>query len=197
MRISDWSSDVCSSDLLKPDSLRFRGLRDLEALGLALARAVGLDAAHALPVTVANRQALLIERYDRTSGSDGAIQRLHQEDFCQAMGYPGELKYEAQGGPGLAACSQLVRRLGFGPRAIQGLLDWVAYNALIGNADAHAQNLALICDQDGHRQLAPFYAMVPTLGMPESLSDRSTPLRFAAAEDLLPTPHPTPHRSPL
>src|SRR3546814_1561572 len=99
MRISDWSSDVCSSDLLKPDSLRFRGLRDLEALGLALARAVGLDAAHALPVTVANRQALLIERYDRTSGSDGAIQRLHQEDFCQAMGYPGELKYEAQGGP--------------------------------------------------------------------------------------------------
>src|SRR3546814_5551786 len=134
MRISDWSSDVCSSDLLKPDSLRFRGLRDLEALGLALARAVGLDAAHALAVTVANRQALLIERYDRTSGSDGAIQRLHQEDFCQAMGYPGELKYEAQGGPGLAACSQLVRRLGFGPRAIQGLLDWVAYNALIGNA---------------------------------------------------------------
>src|SRR3546814_10177183 len=88
----------------------------LPILGLALARAVGLDAAHALPVTVANRQALLIERYDRTSGSDGAIQRLHQEDFCQAMGYPGELKYEAQGGPGLAACSQLVRRLGFGPK---------------------------------------------------------------------------------
>src|SRR3546814_12489025 len=133
----------------------------MDALGLALARADGLDAAHALPVTDANRQALLIERYDRTSGSDGAIQRLHQEDFCQAMGYPGELKYEAQGGPGLAACSQLVRRLGFGPRAIQGLLDWVAYNALIGNADATAQNLALLCDQQGTAQLAPFYTMVP------------------------------------
>src|SRR3546814_19185138 len=98
------------------------------------------------------------------------------------MGYPGELKYEAQGGPGLAACSQLVRRLGFGPRAIQGLLDWVAYNALIGNADAHATNLALICDQDGHRQLAPFYDMVPTFVMPESLIDRRPALRVGEAE---------------
>src|SRR3546814_20080437 len=116
MRISDWSSDVCSSDLLKPDSLRFRGLRDLEALGLALARAVGLDAPHALPVTVANRQALLIHRSDRTSGSDGALQRLHQEAFFQALGYPGDLTYEAQDAPGLASCSHLVGQPACGPR---------------------------------------------------------------------------------
>src|SRR3546814_12145140 len=143
MRISDWSSDVCSSDLLKPDSLRFRGLRDLEALGLALARAVGLDAAHALPVTVANRQALLIERYDRTSGSDGAIQRLHHEDFCQAMGYAGALKYENQAGPGLAACSQLARALAFGPRPTQGLLDCVASHPLIATPHPRAKQGAL------------------------------------------------------
>src|SRR3546814_15957068 len=98
------------------------------------------------------------------------------------MGYPGELKYEAQGGPGLAACSQLVRRLGFGPRAIQGLLDWVAYNALIGNADAHAKNFALISDQDGHRPPAPFYAMVPTLLTPARLiySQPTLPVRQSA-----------------
>src|SRR3546814_20646634 len=100
------------------------------------------------------------------------------------MGYPGELKYEAQGGPGLAACSQLVRRLGFGPRAIQGLLDWVAYNALIGNADAHAKNLALICDQDGPRQLAPFYHMVPTFIIPGSLHQRRPALRDGEDECL-------------
>src|SRR3546814_2867383 len=139
MRISDWSSDVCSSDLLKPDSRRFRGLRDAGALGLALAGRVGLDAASARLVDVQERPALLIERYDRVRASDGTRQRLHQEDFCQVLGYPEGLKYEASGGPGLAAISALVRKLALGPKAVQGVLDWVVFNALIGNADAHAK----------------------------------------------------------
>nr|WP_273544210.1 HipA domain-containing protein [Luteimonas saliphila] len=175
-------SDESSTHILKPDSRRFRGLRDLEALGLALARAIGLDAAHARPVEVANHPALLIERYDRTSGADGATLRLHQEDFCQALGYPGELKYEGQGGPGLVACSQLVRRLGLGPVAVQGLLDWVVFNALIGNADAHAKNLALLCDHKGRRRLAPLYDLVPTLVLPESLIDRAPALRIGTTQ---------------
>lgn len=174
--------DESSTHILKPDSRRFRGLRDLEALGLALANAVGLNAAHAAPVEVANRPALLIQRYDRTTDADGATLRLHQEDFCQALGYPGELKYESQGGPGLTTCSQLVRRLGLGPAAVQGLLDWVAFNALIGNADAHAKNLALLCDHDGRRRLAPFYDLVPTLVLPESLIDHTPALRIGAAQ---------------
>ncbi|KAB8185244.1 type II toxin-antitoxin system HipA family toxin [Lysobacter maris] len=170
-----------STHILKPDSRRFRGLRDLEALGLALARAVGLDAAHAVPVEVAGRPALLIERYDRRTDTDGRTRRLHQEDFCQALGYPGELKYQIQGGPDLATCSQLIRRLALGPGAVQGLLDWVAFNALIGNADAHAKNLALLCDRDGRRRLAPFYDLVPTLVLPESLIERTPALRIGQA----------------
>lgn len=35
-----------------------------------------------------NRPALLIERYDRIRAADGTLKRLHQEDFCQALGYP-------------------------------------------------------------------------------------------------------------
>ena len=170
-----------STHILKPDSHRFRGLRDLEALGLALARATNLRAADAIPVQVANWPALLIERYDRTPGLDGKPLRLHQEDFFQALGYPGELKYESQGGPGLAACSRLIRSLGLGPAAVQGLLDWVAFNALIGNADAHAKNLALLCGRDGRIQLAPFYDLVPTLTLPERLVDRTPALRIGAA----------------
>ncbi|TMN24162.1 type II toxin-antitoxin system HipA family toxin [Pseudoxanthomonas sp. X-1] len=170
-----------STHILKPDSRRFRGLRDLEALGLTLARAIGLDAAYVVPIEVANRPALLIERYDRKTDPEGDTQRLHQEDFCQALGYPSELKYEVQGGPGLLACSRLVRQLGLGPIAVQGLLDWVAFNALIGNADAHAKNLALLCDNNGRRQLAPFYDLVPTLALPESLIDRTPALRIGEA----------------
>lgn len=174
--------DEPSTHILKPDSRQFRGLRDLEALGLALARAVGLNVAHAEPIELAGREALLIERYDRVPAIDGSAQRLHQEDFCQALGYPGELKYESQGGPDLAACSALIRRLRLGPAAVQGLLDWTVFNALIGNADAHAKNLALLCDRSGSRQLAPFYDLVPTFVLPESLVERTPALRIGGAE---------------
>ncbi len=169
-----------STHILKPDSRRFRGLRDLEALGLALARAIGLPVAPSRPVQVMDRPALLIQRYDRTKDG-GQIQRLHQEDFCQALGYPGEMKYESQGGPGFSRCSALIRQLGLGPAAVQGLLDWAVFNALIGNADAHAKNLALLCDRKGHRRLAPFYDLVPTMVLPETLIERAPALRIGVA----------------
>ncbi|MFA7487200.1 MAG: type II toxin-antitoxin system HipA family toxin [Lysobacteraceae bacterium] len=170
-----------STHILKPDSRRFRGLRDAEALGLALARTVGLDVADGRLVNVLGRPALLIERYDRLRTPDGTLHRLHQEDFCQALGYPDGLKYEAGGGPGLAACSALVRRLALGPAAVQGLLDWVVFNVLIGNADAHAKNLSMLCDRDGRRWLAPLYDLVPTVYLPESLVDRTPAMRIGAA----------------
>ncbi len=171
-----------SSHILKPDSRRFRGLCELEALGLALARAVGLRTASANPVEIAGHRALLVERYDRIATTDAGTRRLHQEDFCQALGYPPELKYESQGGPGLAQCSALIRDLRLGPVAVQGLLDWVVFNALIGNADAHGKNLALLCDRDGRRSLAPFYDLVPTLTLPERLVERTPAMRIGAAE---------------
>jgi serine/threonine-protein kinase HipA len=162
--------------------MRLRGLRDLEALGLALARAIGLDAVQASLVDVAGHKMLLLERYDRHVKNDH-LQRLHQEDFCQALGYPGELKYEAGGGPSLAQFARLVRQqLRLGPSAVQALLDWVAFNAVIGNADAHAKNLALLCDRDGRRHLAPFYDLVPTIAISERLVDRKPALRIGASD---------------
>lgn len=170
-----------TTHILKPDSLRLRGLRDFEAFGLALARAVGLATASSSIVTIAGHKALLIERYDRQIAADGRLTRLHQEDFCQALGYPGELKYEAGGGPSLAQCANLIRQLRLGPAAVQSLLDWVVFNAVIGNADAHAKNLALLCGADGRRRVAPFYDLVPTIVLPERLVDRRPALAIGNA----------------
>jgi serine/threonine-protein kinase HipA len=173
-----------TTHIFKPESTRLRGLRDLEALGLALARAIGLNALEASIIEVSGRKGLLVERYDRIV-RDGNLVRLHQEDFCQALGYPGELKYEAGGGPSLAQCANLVRqRLRLGPAAVQGLLDWVIYNAVIGNADAHAKNLALLCDPDGRRSLAPFYDLVPTIAFSSRLVDRTPALRIGDCEHM-------------
>ena len=78
---------------------------------MALAEAMQLKPAHALIHKVEDREFLLIERYDRILGSDGNRERLHQEDFCQALGVVSEMKYQNEGGPKLAQCFDLVRRL--------------------------------------------------------------------------------------
>ena len=110
---------------------------------------------------------MLIERYDRVADAQGHWQRLHQEDFCQALGIAPEMKYQNEGGPDLSQCFDLVRRV-TRPSAPQilRLLDYVIFNALIGNHDAHAKNFSLL--YSGKTVLAPFYdtlstAVYPTL----------------------------------
>jgi len=75
----------------------------------------------------------------------GRLLRQHQEDFCQALGVIPELKYQNEGGPDLAQCFDLVRRVTrpSAPQVLR-LLDYVVFNALIGNHDAHAKNFSLL-----------------------------------------------------
>ncbi|MBE1159715.1 HipA domain-containing protein [Dyella sp. 7MK23] len=171
-----------TTHILKPDSLRIPGLRALEAFGLRLAKAIDLDVIQVQMIEVADVKALLVERYDRELDAVGELTRLHQEDFCQALGYPGELKYEASGGPSLAQCARLIRESRLGPAAVKGLLDWLLFNVLMGNADAHAKNLALLCDRKGRRKLAPFYDLVPTIAIAEQFVERQPALRIGTSD---------------
>jgi serine/threonine-protein kinase HipA len=78
------------------------------------------------------------------------------------------MKYQNEDGPDLAQCFDLVRRA-TRPSAPQilRLLDYVIFNALIGNHDAHAKNFSLLY-LGKTPVLAPFYdtlstAVYPTL----------------------------------
>jgi len=109
----------------------------------------------------------IVERYDREHSREGEILRLHQEDFCQALGILPEQKYEAEGGPSLARCFALVKEQSAAPAVDQrALFLWVVFNMLIGNADAHAKNLAILFTAAGPR-LAPFYDLISTLVYPD------------------------------
>jgi hypothetical protein len=79
-----------------------------EALCLAIGQELGIEAVTAAPRRVLGREYLLIERYGRRV--DDRPMRLHQEDFCQALGISTERKYQAEGGPSLAGCFALLRR---------------------------------------------------------------------------------------
>jgi len=156
-----------TTHILKPAIERFAGTTENEALVMKLAAAVGLDVAAVELRTAGSRPFLLVTRYDRTTDDRGVQRRLHQEDFCQAMGIAPETKYEKEGGPTLARCFELLRRAATRPAVdVLKLVDAVIFNVIAGNADAHGKNFSLLYTDDELR-LAPLYDLLCTASYPE------------------------------
>ncbi len=157
--------NAASTHLLKISSGDFPDLVQNELFCLTLAGKVGLNVPHA-EMAATGTPILLVERYDRLVGPEGRIQRLHQEDFCQALGIPPESKYENEGGPSLARMFEALSRGSRSPLPDKrDLLIWVLFNFIIGNADAHAKNVSFLYGKTGDRggrRLAPFYDLVCT-----------------------------------
>jgi serine/threonine-protein kinase HipA len=133
-----------------------------EAFCMHLAARVGLNVPEATVVRAGDARVYMVARYDRQRAESGSLVRLHQEDFCQALGIPPELKYEKEGGPGFSVCFELVREWSSEPLAdAAALLRWTLFNFLIGNADAHGKNLSFLYAA-GRVRLAPFYDLLST-----------------------------------
>jgi serine/threonine-protein kinase HipA len=131
-----------------------------EAYCMTLATESGLEAASVEPRRVGDHEFLLVRRYDRSA--DGQA-RIHQEDFCQALGIGPAEKYEGEGGPGVADCASLLRRNSEAPVVdIPEFLDCLIFNFLIGNHDAHGKNFSLLLDGPRAIRLAPFYDLIST-----------------------------------
>ena len=148
-----------STHILKPAHRLLPAALENEALCLAIARECGLPVAAATIETFADRQALVVERYDRTG--DVPARRIHQEDMCQATGRSPRAKYEEDGGPGLRDCARLIVQWGDEADLLR-LLDLTTLNVAIGNADAHGKNISLMHTDGGRIQLAPAYDLLCT-----------------------------------
>jgi serine/threonine-protein kinase HipA len=123
---------------------------------------------------------LLVERYDRyhrqVLEGKPVLERLHQEDFCQAQNIVSERKYQKEGGPSLKLCFALLREVSSSPVIdLARLLDAVIYNCLVGNNDAHGKNFSLIYTGAGAAEmnfrLSPLYDIVSTVYYPELSHD--------------------------
>lgn len=137
-----------------------------EVACLRLAQAAGLDAPEVLVLTDPE-PVMLIARYDRIIEGQG-IQRLHQLDLCQLSGVLPDQKYQADGGPGFADVFAQIDRHSAMP-ALDRLkaVDWLLYNYLIGNADAHGKNLSMLYGPDGRMRLAPIYDLLSLAHWPQ------------------------------
>ena len=155
-----------TTHILKPAIGRYPHTTENEALVMTLAAAVGVPVAPVQARTVAGRPYLLVTRYDRHFDESGKAYRLHQEDFCQALGIPPERKYAAEDGPTFKTSFELLRRAATVPAvAVLAFLDVAIFNVIVGNADAHGKNFSVLC-QPGAVTLAPFYDLLSTVAYP-------------------------------
>lgn len=152
-----------SSHILKFELADYRHVPAYETFTTQLGSAIGLPVVDIVLRAVRRTRYVQIARYDRVWDRQGAIQRLHQEDFCQALAYGHEKKYQEHGGPSFAQCYRLVQDASSEPALdAQHLLRWKIFNVLAGNSDGHAKNLSLVHLPDGNTRLAPFYDLVCT-----------------------------------
>lgn len=161
-RISIPLSNSPSTHILKPTNERFKDLHYNEIFCMSLARKIGLQVAKIELKNISGIEFLLIERYDRIIENDEIV-RLHQEDFCQAIGIVPEQKYQNEGGPSLKSCFELIRRASTIPALdLERLIKAVIFNLLIGNCDAHGKNFSLLYQKEGIT-LSPLYDLINTL----------------------------------
>lgn len=150
-----------SNYIIKPAIEDLDGTVENEAFCMALAHEVGLEVPRSFIHQHEETRVFVVKRYDRVTTAVGT-KRLHQEDFCQALQIPPEYKYETEGGPSLAACFNLLRNASIrSGKDVLSLLNWVIFNCLIGNSDAHGKNISLLLLPEGP-MLAPFYDLLST-----------------------------------
>jgi serine/threonine-protein kinase HipA len=163
-----------SSHILKVDDALRPGLVAAEAECLRLAARVGLTRVEVELDTIAERLCLVVSRFDRQIDPDGAtVRRIHQEDLCQALARNpdaarGRGKYQDAGGPSLREAAELLDLYSANPQEqLDRLLATATFTVLIGNADAHGKNLALLHPTPETVELAPLYDTVPTVLWPK------------------------------
>ena len=114
------------------------------------------------------RTALVVPRFDRQPAADGTwLVQLPQEDLAQVCGVGPDTKYEADGGPGIAA---VLERLLGSAQATADRLDFFRTQALfwmLAAVDGHAKNCSVFIEPRGHFRLTPRYDVLsacPELG---------------------------------
>ncbi len=170
-----------STHISKPVMPRHPDSVHNEFFCMKLAKEIGFDVAEVFFKTLDDLPYLLIRRYDRAKAQGHTI-RLHQEDFCQALGLLPEQKYQGiEGGPGIATCKELITRHSSQAASDQyKFLRAVIFNYLIGNSDAHGKNFSFLY-KSGQTRLAPLYDLISTCCYPEI--DHEMAMRIGKSKD--------------
>jgi len=161
-----------TTHIIKITNKQFQNLLENELFCMRLGKETKLDVPYVKLYEAEERPYLEIERYDRST-KNGIVKRIHQEDFCQALGMLSDQKYQFSSGASIKNCYKVIESFSSNHITdINRFLEWVTFNYLIGNTDAHAKNISLLHTDSGIK-LAPFYDLLSVEAYPKKVVDHS------------------------
>ncbi|BBX11918.1 MULTISPECIES: type II toxin-antitoxin system HipA family toxin [Mycobacteriaceae] len=153
-----------STHIVKPGVARLMHQAVVEYATMQVAARLGLLVAATELADFAGETAIVISRFDRYHDPTSAVHRLHQVDFCQAMGRMPVNKYEERNGPRTAELATMLRRESArAEQDVHRFSDAVLFNYVVGAPDAHAKNFALLYPPRGGPRMAPLYDLSSAL----------------------------------
>ncbi|WED42020.1 HipA domain-containing protein [Legionella cardiaca] len=186
---------LCSTHILKFETQKLSSLVLNEYLSMKLAKRCALNVANVQMKRFGKNPALLVERFDRKLIATNKVARRHLIDGCQALNLPPEYKYEQNFGNSRDVAHirdgvSLPKLFYFANQSVnpaktkQQILDWVLFNILIFNCDAHGKNISFFVGPNGI-SLAPFYDLVNIKMYPEFEHDLAMALGDEFEEDMI------------
>jgi serine/threonine-protein kinase HipA len=189
-----WNSGWCkprgttpTTHIFKPSIGKLPNGMDLtssvenEYLCLKLLNALGLAAAKAEMHTFQDRRVLIVDRFDRLWTEDQRLLRLPQEDSCQALSVPPNLKYESDGGPGITDILKLLRGSDEPLSDQRSFLKANLVFWLMGATDGHAKNFSIFLSPGGRFRMTPLYDVISAQPSVDSKQILRRPFRLAMA----------------
>jgi serine/threonine-protein kinase HipA len=166
---------AATTHIVKPEIKALHHQALVEHATQVAAASLGLAVSSSQFVAFEDQWALVSTRYDRVVVGT-SVTRLHQEDFCQAIGRMPERKYEANRGPRVADMERvLVRQAHDLSAARKALADFVIINVVAGAPDGHAKNLSLL-HSGRQTRVAPLYDLASALAYDKADVDRAVAL---------------------
>lgn len=154
---------AATTHIIKPGITRLKHQALIEHLTMRAAARVGVQVAVTEYRNFDGAWALVIDRFDRQSAPDATVARIHQEDFCQAVGRRPERKYEERGGPTIRDMVAVINRESINRRNdLLALADFLIINVVAGAPDGHSKNIALM-RRSGGSTIAPLYDLATGL----------------------------------
>ena len=147
-------------------------------------KAYGLDVANTSMHVFDETKTLVVERFDRRLSSDKSwIIRLPQEDMCQAIGVPAQLKYEQDGGPGIQKILRLLRGSENNEQDQYVFMKTQFLFWILAAIDGHAKNFSVFLLPEDRYKLTPLYDVMSAHPYVKSKQIRIQNIKMAMALD--------------
>jgi serine/threonine-protein kinase HipA len=164
-----------------PSGINLSDSVENEYLCMSFCRAMGATVADVEIQDFEDVRALSVTRFDRHWTDDGRLIRLPQEDFCQALSVPPTMKYQMDGGPGIAQVLGLLEGSDNSSSDRAAFMQSQILFWLLGATDGHAKNFSLFLRPKGGFRMTPLYDILSAQKAVDDGQIRQNRMRLAMA----------------